>query len=100
MNEQVCRKQLRFTLQHQSNIHCNYLLISAETNLKWFDNILCHVYKWIRNVSWAANQYIRVISEGSCDTEDWSNDAEISDLNTEIYYIWTFITIENSYFNL
>ncbi len=28
------------------------------------------------NVSWAANQHIRVISEGSCDTEDWSNDAE------------------------
>ncbi len=30
----------------------------------------------IRNVSWAANQHIRMISEGSCDTEDWSNDAE------------------------
>ncbi len=27
----------------------------------------------IRNV--AANQHIRMISEGSCDTEDWSNDA-------------------------
>jgi len=22
-----------------------------------------------------ANQHIRMISEGSCDTEDWSNDA-------------------------
>ncbi len=32
----------------------------------------------IRNVSWAANQHIRMISEGSCDTEDWSNDAENS----------------------
>ncbi len=30
----------------------------------------------IRNVSWAANQHIRVISEGSRDTEDWSYDAE------------------------
>ncbi len=30
------------------------------------------------NVSWAANQHIRMISEGSCDTEDWSNDAEKS----------------------
>ncbi len=29
----------------------------------------------VRNV-WAANQYIIMISEGSCDTEDWSNDAE------------------------
>ncbi len=25
---------------------------------------------------WAANQCIRMISEGSCATEDWSNDAE------------------------
>ncbi len=27
----------------------------------------------IRNVSWAPNQHIRMISEGSCDTEDWSS---------------------------
>jgi len=25
-----------------------------------------------------SNPHIRVISEGSCDTEDWSNDAENS----------------------
>ncbi len=25
---------------------------------------------------WAANQHIRMISEESCDTEDWNNDAE------------------------
>ncbi len=36
----------------------------------------------IRNVSWAANHhYIRMISEGSCDTEDWSIDAEKSALH-------------------
>ncbi len=29
-----------------------------------------------QNVSRAAYQYIGMISEGSCDTEDWSNDAE------------------------
>jgi len=29
-------------------------------------------------VSWAPDQYIRRISEGSCDTEDWSYDAETS----------------------
>ncbi len=29
----------------------------------------------IRHISWAANQHIIMISEGSCDTEDWSNDA-------------------------
>ncbi len=33
------------------------------------------------NVSWAAKLYIRMISEGSCDTEDWSNDAENSALH-------------------
>jgi len=27
------------------------------------------------------NHHIRMISEGSCDTEDWSNDAEISSLH-------------------
>jgi len=33
-----------------------------------------------------------MISEGSCDTDDWSNDAE--------NYILKHITIENSYFKL
>jgi len=31
-----------------------------------------------RHFSEAANQHDRMISEGSCDTEDWSNDAENS----------------------
>jgi len=30
------------------------------------------------------SSYYRVISEGSCDTEDWSNDAENSVLITGI----------------
>ncbi len=30
----------------------------------------------ITDVSLAADQHIIMISEGSCDTEDWSNDAE------------------------
>ncbi len=38
-----------------------------------------------------------MISEGSCDTEDWSNDAD-SALITEIYYILKYIQIESSYF--
>ncbi len=37
----------------------------------------------IRNVCCAANQHIRMISEGSCDTEDWSNDAENSTLPSQ-----------------
>jgi len=30
----------------------------------------------VRNVSCASNHQIRMISEGSCNTEDWSTDAE------------------------
>ncbi len=47
--------------------------------------------------SWAANQHIRMISEGSCDTEDWSNDAENTALITEINYSLKYIQVENSY---
>ncbi len=38
-----------------------------------------------------------MISQGSCDTEDWSNDAETSDLITAINTILTDIQIESSY---
>ncbi len=38
--------------------------------------------------------------EGSCDTEDWSNDAENSALITEINYILTCIQIQNCSFKL
>ncbi len=34
----------------------------------------------IDNNKKCANQYIRMSSEGSCDTEDWSNDADNSAL--------------------
>ncbi len=33
-------------------------------------------------VTLAPNQHIRMISEGSCDTEDWRNGAENSGRNT------------------
>ncbi len=52
------------------------------------------------HVSWAANQHIRMISEGSCDTEGWSNDAENSALIKRINYILQYIQIENGYFKL
>ncbi len=39
-----------------------------------------------------------MISERSCDTEDWSNDAENTALITEINYISKYIQIENSQF--
>jgi len=41
-----------------------------------------------------------VISEGSCDTEDWNNDAENSPLITGINYILQYIQIENIYLRL
>ncbi len=58
------------------------------------------VFNIDNKVSWAANQHIRMISEGSCDTEDWSNDAENSALITGINYIFKYTQIENSYLEL
>ncbi len=55
---------------------------------------------------WAPNQHNRMISEGSCDTEDWSNDAEIflhrkkQLCITGINYILKYLQIENGYFKL
>ncbi len=40
---------------------------------------------------------ISMISEGSCDTEDWWNDAKNPALITGINYILWCIHIENSY---
>ncbi len=41
-----------------------------------------------------------MISEGSCDSEDWRNNAENSALVTAINYILKYIQIENIYFKL
>jgi len=46
------------------------------------------------------SDHIRVISEGSCGTEDWSNDAENSDLIAEINYILKYIHVESRSFKL
>ncbi len=47
------------------------------------------------------NQYIRMISKWSCDTEDWSNGCwKFSFTITEIYLILKYIQIENSYNNI
>jgi len=42
----------------------------------------------------------QTISDRSCDTEDWSNDAENTTLITGINYILLYIHIEISYFKL
>ncbi len=43
-------------------------------------------------------QHIVMISEGSCATEDWRNEAENSALISGINYILKYIQIESSYF--
>ncbi len=43
-------------------------------------------------------QQIIMISDGSCDTEDWSNDAENSAFRHRNNYNLKHIKIENSYF--
>ncbi len=52
-------------------------------------DFICHTHnvteynqQW--NVRNEHNDHIRMISEGSCDTEDWSNDAENSALPSHI----------------
>ncbi len=47
------------------------------------------------NKCFLSNKF-RMISEGSRDTEDWSNDAENSALITEINCILKYIQIESS----
>ncbi len=63
LNQQGCSKETVKTFIILQNIYfyfnCSALII-------------------IRNVSWAPDQYIQLISEGSRDTEDRSNDAENS----------------------
>ncbi len=43
--------------------------------------MLQRLYNVKKDVSWAANLHLRMISEGSCDIEDGSNDAEITALH-------------------
>jgi len=70
---------------------------SKNTRKKYFGSY--KKYHNISNVSWASNHHIIMISEGSsCDTEDWSNDAENAALITGINYILQYIQIENSSF--
>ncbi len=57
------------------------------------------VYFNIDNIQKSENQHYYDFWR-SCDTEDWSNDAENTDLITEINGILTYIHIENSRFKL
>ncbi len=60
--QQGCIKCFKVTISKTFQFQINAVLLAAQLI--------------IRNVSWTANQHIRLISEGSRDTEDWSNDAK------------------------
>ncbi len=57
------------------------LFHSLHKNMKQRDCLITTLIIF-RNVSWAVNQNIRMISEASCDTKDWSIDAE----NTALHH--------------
>ncbi len=66
-----------------SNKCCSFELSIQQRILKKSVSELLTVLilKIIINDYWAANHHIRMISEGSCDNADWSNDAEYSGLH-------------------
>jgi len=47
-----------------------------------------------------SNPHIIMFFEGSCDTEDWSNDAKNIDLIKGINYIFKYIKIGNCSCNI
>ncbi len=49
---------------------------------------------------WAENQHIRIISEGSCDTEDWSNDAENTALHLRNKLLFKIYSNINQFFKI
>ncbi len=55
-------------------------------------NLTPNLWKFMNFQHSAANQHIRMISEGSCDTEDWR-----SDLITGKNDIFKYITTENDW---
>ncbi len=78
-----------------SFFYINYFIQQGYNNVKLFINVLLSEGSYkilsttflpliIRNASWAAN-HVRMISEGSHDTENWSNDAENSALPSQQY---------------
>jgi len=72
------------------NVHHNF-----HKNIKQHN--VFSIYLLIRNAPWVLNQHIRVISEGSCDTEDFSNDAENSALHHRNKLHFKYIKTENRF---
>ncbi len=56
------------------------------------------VYVFFDNImSWATNQHIRMISEGSCDTKEWSNGCWIFTYATHHWNLLHFFNILKCY---
>ncbi len=67
--------QINWTFYSWKNLN-NVSLFPCIINVCFSNNIM-------RNVHWAVNQDIRMISEGSRDTEDWSNNPENAALSSQ-----------------
>ncbi len=75
--EQINAVPMNFLFIKKKSQICHSFHKNIKLKLKYYFLtliIIIHVY-------WAPDQYMRMISEGLCDTEDWSNDAENSDLH-------------------
>ncbi len=70
------------------DFHNNAFLLNPKTYIIVPTKIIKN-HNCFHHFSWAENQHIIIISEGSCDNEDWSNDAQ----NTGINYILTYIVL-------
>ncbi len=90
---QLCIELLKRNIKYIYIVKKRFLF---QINVELFSTLII-----LRNVLLAPNQHIRRISKGSCDTKDWSNDAENSALTSqEIYYILKYMKIDISYFKL
>ncbi len=67
------RKKATDYFEQGVTLHCHS---KVRGNLYFYSKMTIKTF-----VYWAANQHIRMISERSRDTEDWSNDAENSALH-------------------
>jgi len=67
------------------------IMYNMKNGYQFWDPLMYHGYKTFssptvfnidntKKNSWGANPHLRMISGGSCDTEDWSNDADNSAL--------------------
>ncbi len=66
-----------------NNYILNIFLLIKEIQIFLFIIVSKNIKQQNKNVSWVENRHIRMISERSRDTEDWSNNAE----NSALHYL-------------